>query len=353
MAQVDDNQLRSAPKRPRGRRRRRSAYALLVAGALWLLGYGMGWFGSASDPGRGDQGERRGSQPDAEKVDGQGQRVDGDRRQPADGAGPGNVLAAAPTGETDPAADPETDASGAGLPGKPASERARLPEPEPGLEPDRFASLMSLLRAHLDDGALPRASELLQRLRPQVGGDQEQARAVQQFAERLARAEQAAEAAIVAHLRAGEVLAADLVVERLAGDTRWAPASELAAMAELGEDWSAAVGTDGLPSAAPLPRKRRVRLLWQEGLQEGAVAGTRPQRTTVHLRSASGQSYPTVATIAVEPVDSTQREAIEMGLAAVHAAAPRLARLWLVRALLLSDELDERGRSLRDALRGR
>jgi hypothetical protein len=50
-------------------------------------------------------------------------------------------------------------------------------------------------------------------------------------------------------------------------------------------------------------------------------------------------------------MDSTVGEAVEMGLAAVQAGSPRLARLWLLRAYLLSDELTTRGNQLLDLLR--
>lgn len=347
MAEDSDNAQRPAPKRPRGRRRRRSAFALLVAGALWLLGYGAGWFGSAVDPDGGTDGQRPGAAPSQVVADGPGLRDNGARTGAEEGGEP--VLASAPGGET----DAEATASKAAEVSKDAVRRAELAKPVEGMEPDRFASLMSLFRAHLDAGDIARAAELIQRLRSQVGKHEQQGLAVQRCADEIAQKRSAAESAILRQLRQGEVLAADLAAEQLAGRAEWAPGSALGAVADLGSDWTQAAVLDALPQAAPLPRKRRVRLQWQDGWQEGAVAGSRPQRTTVHLRSATGQSYPTVATIAVEPVQSTQKEAIEMGLAAAHAAAPRLARMWLVRAMLLSDELGPRGAQLRDALSGR
>jgi len=345
MAEETDNAQRPAPKRPRGRRRRRSAYALLVAGALWLLGYGVGWFGSAADPQQGVEGDGPGPAPSVANQDGPAQRPEGPQRQPEPDDGKA-VLAAAPNGETAndrPAArEPETV--------RDAPERDVIPKPA-GMEVDRFESLLSLVRTHLEAGEVGSAGQVLVRMRPQVDGNQAQLETLDAMVQRVAERRRSAENEILAHLRDGEVLKADLAAERLADERGWVPGAALAAVVKLGDDWLTAAARDGLPQGEALPRKRRVRLQWQEGWQEGAVAGTRPQRTTVHLRSATGQSYPTVATVAIEPVDSTQQEAVEMGLIAAHANAPRLARLWLVRALLLSKELGARGQQLRDALR--
>ncbi|MCK5943119.1 MAG: hypothetical protein KAI24_14160, partial [Planctomycetes bacterium] len=232
-----------------------------------------------------------------------------------------------------------------GAPASPESDRRQL------MDADRFASLLAVARQHLERGELGRAGEVVGELQAGVGGEP-QLRQVQQLADQLARARTAAELEILSRLRRGEVLAADLEAERLVARGSWRPQRLLADHPGLQTDWQAApAGDAGLPEPEPLPRKRRVRLQWQEGWQEGTVASARPERTTVHLRSGNQQSYPTVATVAIEPVGSTHDEAVEMGLAAVHASAPRLARLWLLRALLLSDQLSERGALLREALR--
>jgi hypothetical protein len=47
------------------------------------------------------------------------------------------------------------------------------------------------------------------------------------------------------------------------------------------------------------------------------------------MATPRGYAFPTVPTHACEPVQATADEAVEMGLAALHAGDVRLARLWL------------------------
>lgn len=349
MADVTANERTHVPKRPPGRRRRRGAAAALLVGALWLLGYGAGWFGSAPDPQQGGQGDGANRGPQPAGSSGAQLPQEGADAVPDGNDEPNAVLTGAPdeglSGPVEGAAGPEV--------GQAAPTREPIPAPSSGMDPDRFESLRSLVRTHLDQGELGRAGQVLGRVRAQVEGHRPQLGALDGLADELEAKRLAAESVILAHLRDGEVLAADLAAERLANEGTWAPAKALGDVLELGDNWLEAPRVRDLPTAELLPRKRRVRLQWQEGWQEGVVASARADRTTVHLRSATGQSYPTVATVAIEPVGSTQREAVEMALTAAHAAAPRLARLWLVRAVLLSEQLDDRGALLRDALRQR
>ena len=106
-----------------------------------------------------------------------------------------------------------------------------------------------------------------------------------------------------------------------------------------------------MPVPTPLVRNRKVRVRWRDELHSGVVANSQRDQVTVRLVSEKGQSFPTVKSVACEPAESTSNEAIEMGFAALHAGAPRLARLWLLRAHLLKDEMTTRGEQLLQLLR--
>jgi len=221
------------------------------------------------------------------------------------------------------------------------------------IEPDRFASLASLVEMHVRRGDLEDAQGVLARMRAQVG-EGPQAAKLDALAASAETARAAAEEAVLVHLEQGEVLAADLVAERLGAAGRWAPACARLQALGLGEDWlraAAAEEVDRLPDAAQLARHREVRLQWQDGWQTGSVAGARGDRTTVRLIQGQGQRFPTVATVAVEPVDTDASEAAALAVVAARAGAPRLARLWLARACLLEGAPDALVRQLRRALR--
>ncbi len=205
------------------------------------------------------------------------------------------------------------------------------------IEPDRFASLASLVEMHVRRGDLEDAQGVLARMRAQVG-DGPQAAKLDALAASAEAARAAAEQAVLVHIEQGEVLAADLVAERLGASGRWAPACAQLQALGLGDNWlRAAVAdeVDRLPDARQLARHREVRLQWQDGWQVGSVAGARGDRTIVRLVQGRGQRFPTVATVAVEPVDTDASEAAAMAVVAARAGAPRLARLWLARACLL------------------
>jgi hypothetical protein len=287
---------------------------------LWLLGRGLGWFGGA---------------PDAPRT-------------------PGAAVAVVPA----PALEIRAGSAAPARVGPPASARpisappapskaggegprilSRAPAPARAIEPDRFASLASLYGMHLSRGDLAAADALLARMRAQVD-DGAQAEQIEAMRSDVTAARAAAEAALLAHLQEGEVLAADEVAERLGQGAAWAPAAAALRAIELGEDWlrpALRAQVERLPDLPQLARQRQVRLQWQDGWQIGAVVRARGDRTTVRLVGDAGQRFPTVATVALEPVDTDAAEAAAMAVVAARSGAPRLARLWLARACLLGE----------------
>lgn len=302
----------AATPAPRARRRRRPLRLLIAAGVLWAVGQGFGWFGSG---------------PSGEKGDG-------------DGLGRGATQAAL---------------AGDGLrrddgPKSPKSN----PQPGAGVSADRFASLMSLLESHLSEAELGSAAGTLQRLlkRPLSDAQRERVAALEV---RLLSLKKACAARILEFVQSGEVLAADREAAQLVTGGVW-QATELLAVVPnltLASNWQGSIDTKAaaVPLPTPLKRDRQVRVRFRDQLRVGVVASSNRDEVTVRLVSRGGQTFPTVKYVSCEPASSTSSEAVEMGLAAVHAGSPRLARLWMLRVHLLKGELTPRGHQLLDVLR--
>lgn len=330
------------------RRRGRKRPLLYVIGAaiLWFIGQGLGWFGAGPSSDRGERGEQ-----------GQGAQK------------PGNSL-----GSGDPDDEPVTaqlatlrgqgngsgaqesaNANSANVAIAPEQPNPSAVAPSPVLiADDRFQSLVSLIASHIDEKQLGEASGVVQRLMA-LSLTTEQATQLSAVHMRLQPLRQATEERILAHVRKGEVLAADQASLQLIVSGVW-QAQTLASAAPglaLGDNWQRAAGDAAARSAepAPLERNRKLRMRWRDGLRVGVVASTKADQVTVRVQSGGSQSFPTVRAVQCEPTDSSSKEAIEMGFYAVQADAPRLARLWLLRAHLLQPELTARGKQLLELLR--
>lgn len=353
---------------PRARRRRRPLVLAVAVGVLWFVGQGLGWLGSGLSPEQGDgDGLGRGVNqagaasdrslraPEAATSKPSPQVVGPvDAVQPAKGA----VVDGASDGETQVAAG--TQSTGAVHGGGGESSRADgdegLPQrqAESGVSDDRFASLVSLFESHLSADELGSAAASLQRVmkQPLSGAQRDRITALEA---RLLPLRRACEMRILAFVQSGDVLAADRQAAQLVVGGVWQAAELLAAVPKLAvaDNWQRLVGAKR--ASAPLPkllqRNRRVRIRFGDQLRLGTVASSSRDEVVVRLVSGGGQIFPSVKAVSCEPMDSTVGEAVEMGLAAVQAGSPRLARLWLLRAYLLSDELTTRGNQLLDLLR--
>lgn len=310
-----------ALQRPRrGRRRRRAAGMLLVAGVLWLAGRGLGWFGSGGvDEAMPPVGETALARlPDGGESSGS----------------PAGSPTAAPTAGA--AAAPGSGSSGSVAP-VPAAEAA--PTEVATLASDRFGATLRLVERMLRAHEFASADEVLGRLRSQpLSGAQQLA--VERRCVELVERREAVERSLLEHLRRGEVLQADALAGELGGGGSWRPEVLGAAVPwlALGDDWlRAPVETHEVSPVAPLRRGMSVRVREGERLVVGRVASVRGAHVTVQVKGTEGQRFPTVAVVAVEPVATDASCAAEMGLLALDAGAYRLARLWLVRAALQAD----------------
>ena len=322
------------PPRRRPKRRRRWALSAIAATALWLLGHGLGWFGSAPTTAPGSAG------PGASTAHAAGL---GGAPDPA-GALSGS---AATDAQAAPGAIEDAPRRGATAT-EPAREPARI---QPAtLDPDQFASLLSRVELHLDQAALGRAAAVLARLETQVARHADASAQVAGRRERLERAMGAAEARVVELVAAGDVLGADALAATLAAEGQWRPAYAVKDAVSLGADWMRTPKLSAIRKASSLRRQRRVRLDWAGQLREGTVARCSDAAVTVHLALEGGQRFPTVPMVEVEPLLASGEESVEMALAAAHAGAPRLARLWLLRASMQGEGLGARGESLRAAV---
>ena len=339
----------AAPVAALGKRRRRRGRPIFVAvfaGMLWLLGQGAGWFGSGPT--------------------GEGGDVDGVEYESSDAGGAiessGNDEP--PMGVLDEVANEAQSPQGVlrvndrvdteSVVDKSVANVAPANQSAPGVSLDRFSSWIALLESYLEDVDLGNASASLQRLLSQsLSGEQRQQVAVLEA--QLLPLLQACELRILAHVRSGELLAANAESAQLVVADVWRAGRSLAGLSVLAtaKNWQAdvAVGQATIPLPASLSPSRKVRVRWRDEIHQGVVASSSSDQVTIKLRIRDRQVFPTVKVVACEPVESTAAEAIEMGLVAVHASAPRLARLWLLRASLLVDELPPRGQLLQELLK--
>lgn len=214
----------------------------------------------------------------------------------------------------------QTDATPA-----PAQQPARAPQPTPvaattapGIEPDRFASLLSLVERQQRQGQAAAGLSTLQELR-KLGPNAAQQASLAAMEQELQAGQHQLLEQLTALLLRGEVHAAQAIV------LTWPQASELNAPAKPGE---------AMRQPAVLPRGRAVRA-WQAGsAQLAQVADCRSNRITVRIRTEQGWLFPSLPWSAVEPVDPSQTEAVQMGLGCLLAKEVGLARLWVVCARL-------------------
>lgn len=328
---------RSSPASARGRGLRlRTILLLLLLTAL--LGRGLGWFGggregggdagSAAVAGRGAGTESPpvglvpqptvspasdGPSPDAVLVGGSG----------SEAATPHQPTSSQPTTEPTEPVVPPTPRPAIGAPTEPTAAA--------GIEPDRFASLVSLLRVRTAEQQLGAALATLARARGLPLASAQQLALASVVAD-LESAVAVAVGRIEAAVAAGRVLAAraDLEQTFAGGDLPKALCQRLglppdlvaarACPAQEGSPW---------PVAVPLTRDRAVRIGEGEAAREGRVAASRADQVTVRIADARGVTFPTVAASACEPVEATAAEALEQAFAALHAGDGLLARLWL------------------------
>ncbi|MCR9246763.1 MAG: hypothetical protein NXI31_17150 [bacterium] len=225
--------------------------------------------------------------------------------------------------------------------GDPPPIRAPEPGPEsaPNLttfEPDRFESLLSLVRSRAAQGefaAARRHLAVLQR-EPLVAP---QAAAVNAAAKELLGAVHERVSAILRSAAEGAVVRAGRRATAGLEDGSKEFTHELSAafaLADLGRDPSAApkVPAASWPTPSPIAVERRLRAY--RGAEElvGTVVECDDRRVTLRVAAGGRVRFPTVERTASEAVDSTRVEAVEFALAALHAGQPLLARLWLHRA---------------------
>jgi hypothetical protein len=306
---------------------------LVLAVVGVLIGRGLGLFGRerAADPG---------AEPGADATP--------PPAAPAPGGAAGPGAAAAPT----PAAPLGEGPVPAAVPGAPAAAPpAGAATGSGAFDADRFASLLSSIRAAGDEGRLAEGLAPLQHARA-LPLDGAQRAALLVAGEELERALAAACARIVAARCEGRVLAARAAVAELFADGDAASAPVLASALQaaglrtrLRSELPARDAT--WPVGKALPRGRDVRVVTGEHTAPATVVDGRTDQVTVRVAAGGGWSFPTVPALAVEPVQPTADEAVEMGLLALQQQQGMLARLWLAAAQLRSrEQLPERGQRL-------
>lgn len=212
-------------------------------------------------------------------------------------------------------------------------DTARGSGPAPGVDPDRFASLVSLLRVRTANRELGAALAALARAR-NLPLDAAQRAAIVPLAADLDAAIGNVVAQLDDQVAAGRVLAAraELVLRFAAGELPEVLQRSLGLPADLAAASAVPPPPDTpWPTPAPLPRDRAVRLDGA-GAREGRVAASRVAQLTVRIADARGVTFPTVPAIACEPIEATAAESLEMALVALHAGDGLLARLWLAAA---------------------
>lgn len=301
-----------APVRPIGRvRRRRATGIALVVVLLVLVGRGLGWFGN--------------QQPDASGSS-------NDTADPA--AGRPELPPPAPVGEVALPAGAAALQDEAAAPVEPAEPT----KPVATFDADRFAVRLDLLQRSIDEGRLGAALATLTQLAGQpLDGAQHAALLAprQQLADGLA----AAVSQVVAQLGRGDVLAAHATIALLASDGEPFVHDVLQQALRVAGVEGALLGplresTESLPIARPLPRGRELRVRMRSGLVAGRVVDSRSDTLTVRIEQQGGVAFPTVPVVAVEPLQPSADEAVELGFAALQAGDVGLARAWLACARL-------------------
>lgn len=331
-----------APVRPIGRvRRRRATGIALVVALLVLLGRGLGWVGSQSPAAPGatndatDPATGHPEVPTPALATAPANGSSGDEPAPARAPtppppAPGGEVAGPPGASARPG-----DAAALADPAEPIAEPTA---PVATFDADRFAVRLALLQRNLDEGRLGAALATLAQLTAQPLDGAQQAALLtprQQLADGLA----AAASQVVGQLGRGDVLAAHAAIALLASDGE-------AFVHEVLQQALRAAGVEGallgplressesLPIARPLPRGRELRVRMRSGLVAGRVVDSRSDTLTVRIEQQGGVAFPTVPVVAVEPLQPSADEAVELGFAALQAGDVALARAWLACARL-------------------
>lgn len=350
-----------APSPRRRRIRWRTAGVLVLLGLL--VGRGFGWLGGGGAPDRTDPASAE-LPPSAAVPEPPAAVVAVPQSaapepgtavvvQAAAGAPPAPqpvapVLPPQPLGEPAPATAPPATAPAAAAP---------VPEPAPGLDPDRFGSLLSVLDAQVAARQFGGARQVAARLLA-APLDQAQRAVVAARGEALERSFSSAIAEVVAALTAGQVLAAEATLATLLAEDP-APVLPLLwpqlRLPGTGADLDHVPPQDGAPWPLPQPllKQRAVRTVRNGAPVVGRVVDSRTERLTLRLEAGGVVLFPAVAVVDCEPVDATAAEAVEMAFAALQNRRPRLARLWLSCAILRGGEGEatERLQRLRELLR--
>lgn len=261
--------------------------------------------------------------------------------EPAESAGPEAGRAAAP-------AAPHAE-SAASVPA------AAAPAPAVELAPDRFASLVSALEAHLAAAELAEAFAAAHHLAGLPLGPA-QRQQVDRARTRVAALAAARTDAVVAALRAGRArTAADLFapLRRAADDpTSAAVVAPLLDAAALSPWRASVVAADAaLPAPRPLPRGRAVHFGPAGDGRRGVVVAATAVDVTVRSEHDGRVAFPTIAYAECEPDEPSPAEAVELALAAARVGEARLAGGWLLVAALRGDGGSPRLGSVLAALR--
>ena len=284
---------------------------------------------------------------------------DGGERQPT-------TLVESSPAEAPPAAH-QTAAAAVGEPRQapgavPAGEPSSTPRPQPkrvpgsGVERDRFASLLSLVSTRAEAGQLGHAIAA-QRSLGSLPLDAAQLTAFDAATRQLETALAAACAKVEQGIAQGEVLQACDAMRQLLPDGEPYVHPVLAESLRrlgLGEGLQRVPAQTGRPWPTPVPlaRDRNVRVRAGTVFQLARVVDSGADRVTLRVQGEQGVTFPTMATVACEPVDATAAEATEMGFAALQIGDGLLARMWLAAASRRSKEAPTvRAELLADLLR--
>ncbi len=345
------------PVRHRSRPSRRILAVLAVVLVAWLCGKGLGIVGKEAEPDVGSPATSPSAAHTAKApqvpapgpATGAGAELTAKLTSgPAANGGSQPGPAAGTNAATHVAAAPDAAAAGtaSAIPAGPLGEGAATASPTPvapsvpaanasgpGLDHDRFTSTLSLLASQTEAGELGGALETLSHLR-RMPLDGAQRTALLLPGEALERALAEACSRVVQHLGNGRVLAARAECGQLFGDGQdlalpWlATAMRAAGQPDLTLQPAARSAATPLPQPRALPRGRAVRIAYGERTGTGVVVDARAHEATVKLPNANGFAFPTVPVVAVEPVEATGDEAVEMAFAALQINDVLLARIW-------------------------
>ncbi len=222
-----------------------------------------------------------------------------------------------------------------------------------GIDPDRFASLLSLVRVRCSEDRFGEALVAMEQARA-LPLDRDQRSALEQ-------ARLAANGALRTSLERTVLLVRDgAVLEARRTLTAMLAEAGASLRAEVSTALLLAGGEPGRPAdpqaspapiARPLARDRRVRTRWNGVDIVARVADSRSDEVTLRIEEGQGVTFPTVPVVGCDPVEPTAAEAVEMGFAALHAGDALLARLWLSCATQRGARDEDRAKRLAEALR--